>query len=64
MESGSRETLEEDANGLALICRLAVQARAAEHQLPFLEALLADLTEVRDDLLHQAATSHHTHQEL
>lgn len=64
MEPISPNTLEEDANGLALICRLAVQARSAEHQLPFLEALLADLTEVRDDLLHQVSNAHHLHQEL
>ncbi len=64
MEQNSHTPLDDDATGLALICRLAVHARRTEDQVPFLDALLADLTEVRDDLLHQAGIAHHSHQEL
>jgi len=49
----------EDASSMAMICRIAAEAHQPSERIQFLDALLADLSEARDDLAHQDAVAHH-----
>ena len=51
-----------DAANVGQQCRNAAQAYESSDQLRFLDLLLADLTEARDDLAHQAAVVHPPHE--
>ena len=53
----------DDASSIAMICRIAAEAHEPSDRIKFLDALLADLTEARDDLAHQDAVAHqHPHE--
>ena len=63
MSTGLERT-EEDATSIAMLCRIAAMAHEPCDRLKFLELVIADLTEARDEAVHQASSLHHLHNQL